>query len=57
MEFAGSKIFYDGQKATSEAGTLAGSTTVLSKIVKGLSLKNSENFEKYVKMASDNLYK
>lgn len=57
IDFAGEKIFYDGKKATSEQGTLAGSTTVLNNIVKNLATKNPESFEYYVKMASDNLYK
>lgn len=56
MNFAGSEIFYDGKKAMSSVGTLAGSTVILDKIVQRLALKNPENFEKYVKMASDNLY-
>ena len=34
--FADEKIFYDGAKATSESGTLAGSTTLLDGIVKNL---------------------
>lgn len=34
--FADSKIFYDGKKATSADGTIAGSTTLLDKIVKRL---------------------
>lgn len=55
--FAGEKIFYDGKKATSANGTIAGSTVFLDEIVKKLAFKNPENFEKYVKMASDNLYK
>lgn len=54
--FAGSQIFYDGKKATSADGTIAGSTAFLDEIVRKLALKNPENFEKYVKMASDNLY-
>ena len=54
--FAGKKIFYDGQKATSQDGTIAGSTTSLDKIIQRLSLKCPKNFEKYVKMASDNLF-
>lgn len=60
MMFAGEKILYDGEKATSTNGTIAGSTAILNEIVKRLALKNIEgpnNFEKYVKMASDNLYK
>jgi len=57
MNFAGKEIFYINEKATSKDGTLAGSTTILSEIVKQLTLNNHENFEKYVKMASDNLYK
>lgn len=56
-EFAGSKIYYDGKKAASQDGTIAGSTAVLDEIVKYLSIKNPDNFEKYVKMSSDNLYK
>lgn len=55
--FAGSIIYYDGKKATSKGGTIAGSTAVLNEIVKRLASKNSDDFEKYVKMASDNLYK
>lgn len=57
MNFAGSEIFYDGQKSTSAEGTLAGSTAILDEIVKRLASKNPEKFETYVKMASDNLYK
>lgn len=56
MDFAGEKIFYDGEKATSAGGTIAGSTAVLDEIVRRLALNDPENFEKYVKMASDNLY-
>ena len=37
--FAGSKIYYDGQKATSSDGTLAGSTTLIDKIIKKLAVK------------------
>lgn len=55
--FAGSTIYYDGKKATSKYGTIAGSTAVLNEIVKGLADNDPDNFEKYVKMASDNLYK
>ena len=36
MEFADSKIFYDGTKAISKDGTLAGSTTLLPTIIKRL---------------------
>lgn len=57
MVFAGKKIFYDGEKATSIDGTIAGSTAFLDEIVGRLALKNPENFEKYIKMASGNLYK
>lgn len=57
LEFAGQKIFYDGKKATSAEGTLAGSTAILDKIVRDLASNDPENFEKYVKMASDNLLK
>jgi len=56
IDFAGQKVFYDGQRATSEEGTLAGSTAILDKIVKRLADNNPDNFDKYVKMASDNLY-
>lgn len=35
--FAGEKIFYNGQKATSQNGTLAGSTMLLPDIIKRLS--------------------
>ena len=57
MSFAGQEVYYDGERATSKDGTLAGSTAILDKIVKRLALKSPENFEKYVKMASDNVYK
>lgn len=57
MDFCETKIFYDGKKATSDSGTLAGSTAFLDEIIKNLASKDSDNFEKYVKMASDNLYK
>lgn len=57
MSFAGSKIFYDGESATSSNGTLAGSTAILSNIVKNLSIKNSDGFELYANAASKNLYK
>ncbi len=56
-DFAGKRIFYDGEKATSKNGTLAGSTAILNKIIKNLAQNNPEHFEEYVKMASDNLYK
>lgn len=36
FDFAGSKIFYNGRKATSAEGTLAGSTTLLPKIYERL---------------------
>lgn len=57
MDFAGEKIFYTGKRATSQDGVLAGSTAVLDEIVKRLALKDPDNFEKYVKMVSDNVYK
>jgi len=57
IEFAGEKIFYDGKKVTSAEGTIAGSTAFLDEIVSRLSRQEPESFEKYVKMASDNLYK
>lgn len=56
MSFAGSDIFYDGKKATSKEGTIAGSTAFLDEIIQKLAQKSPENFEKYVKMTSDNLY-
>lgn len=56
MSFAGSDIFYDGKKATSKNGTIAGSTAFLDEIIQKLAQKSPENFEKYIKMASDNLY-
>jgi N-acetylglucosamine-6-phosphate deacetylase len=40
FEFAGSKIYFDGEKATSKEGTLAGSTKLLPDIVKILGQKN-----------------
>lgn len=40
FEFAGEKIFYDGVKATSKEGTLAGSTTLLPNIIKRLASVN-----------------
>lgn len=57
MSFAGEEIFYDGKKATSKEGTIAGSTAFLDEIIKRLAHKEPENFEKYLKMASNNLYK
>ena len=36
FDFAGEKIYYDGNKATSKEGTLAGSTTLLPEIIKRL---------------------
>lgn len=57
MDFAGEKVYYDGERATSKEGTLAGSTAILNKIVKRLSDVNPDEFEAYVKMASDNVYK
>ncbi len=56
MMFAGEKVLYDGKIATSEKGTIAGSTAVLNEIVQRLSYKVPKTFQKYVKMASDNLY-
>lgn len=55
--FAGEKIFYGKGGAKSVEGTIAGSTAVFDEIVKRLSLNSPQNFDKYVKMASDNLYK
>ena len=45
MSFAGSHIFYDGVKAASANGTIAGSTTMLDKIVKILVSKGLFNPE------------
>lgn len=56
MTFAGEKIFYKNDKATSKDGTIAGSTAILDEIVSRLASKSPKKFEKYVKMASDNLY-
>ncbi len=36
MIFANEKVYYDGIKATSKEGTIAGSTTIISKIIKRL---------------------
>lgn len=55
MIFAGEKVYYDGSRATSAEGTIAGSTAVINEIVKRLSILHPENFEKYVKCASDNV--
>ena len=57
MDFAGEKVYFDGKKATSSEGTIAGSTAILNEIVAKLAKKDPENFEKFAKMASDNLYK
>ncbi|MBR1754306.1 hypothetical protein IJ732_05655 [bacterium] len=57
MEFAGSKVYYDGKRATSKDGTLAGSVEILNNIVKTLALKTPDRFKEYVKMASTNVAK
>lgn len=44
-EFAGSTIYYDGEKATSKKGTLAGSTKLLPEIIKILAKKGLFNPE------------
>lgn len=41
--FADETIYYDGQKATSKSGTIAGSTTLVSEIVSLLASKNMFN--------------
>ena len=41
--FADSKIYYDGEKATSADGTIAGSTMLLDKIIKRLGQQNLFN--------------
>ena len=56
MDFAGEKIYYKNYKATSTNGTLAGSTAFLNEIIAKLATKAPDNFEKYARMASDNLY-
>lgn len=38
MEFAGENIYFDGEKATSKEGTIAGSTKLLSDIIKRLGI-------------------
>ncbi len=43
--FADSKVFYDGNKATSKNGTIAGSTSLLDKIIKRLANKGLMNLE------------
>lgn len=57
MSFGGKCIYYSNGKATSKDGTLAGSTAFLNQIIENLSSDNPKAFEKYVKMASENLYK
>lgn len=57
IEFGGKCIFYKDKKAVSHDGTIAGSVLLLDEIIKELSLKSPKEFNKYVKMASDNLYK
>lgn len=57
MDFGGKCIFYDGRTATSKDGTIAGSTSILDEIIGLLAQKKPEHFEKYIEMASDNLYK
>lgn len=55
FEFAGSKIFYDGKKATSADGTLAGSTTLLTQIIERL-LKKKIITEVQAKQLIQNTY-
>lgn len=57
MDFAGERIFYDGKKATSKEGTIAGSTAILDEIIQRLADEKPEKFDYYVKMASENLFK
>ena len=45
MMFAGEKVYYDGTKATSKEGTLAGSTTLLPFIIKRLAKQKLFNPE------------
>lgn len=56
MVFAGKCIYYVDSRATSKDGTIAGSTAILNEIIKRLALNQPENFKKFIKMASDNLY-
>lgn len=56
MVFAGKCIYYVDSRATSKDGTIAGSMAILNEIIKRLALNQPENFKKYIKMASDNLY-
>lgn len=49
--FADEKIYYDGNKATSKEGTIAGSTTLTPEIIKILNTKNMFN-----KQFIDNVY-
>lgn len=57
IAFCGKCIYKKEGKAVSKEGILAGSTAFLDEIIRKLSLKDKKSFEKYVKMASDNLYK
>lgn len=57
INFAGKCVLYKDKKAVSKDGTIAGSALLLDEIIKELSIKNPNEFNKYVKMASDNLYK
>ena len=49
--FADEKIYYDGNKATSKEGTIAGSTTLTPEIIQKLNTKNMFN-----KQFIDNVY-
>lgn len=59
MDFAGEKIYFDGEKAVSKNGTLAGSTSLLPDIVKRLNVLGLfspqliENVHKYHSLSLD----
>lgn len=57
--FADEEIFYDGERATSKAGTIAGSTTLLPDIIKNIAQKGYftpqliENYYRYHNLTTD----
>lgn len=55
MNFLGENIFLKNNKATNKNGTIAGSTTLLNKIIKNLISKNILPIELAIQMASTNL--
>ena len=56
FEFAGEKIYYDGKRATSIDGTLAGSTMLLTDIIKRLKDLNLVS-EDNINVLIDNVYR